>query len=375
MQKKGTPRLEEKTKRLDPIEMEEQSNPEKAKRKKILRIVGAIVFVILNAIVLFFTARNDFSKDAPPITSAPFSGKNLLFLLCAIGCLVLAIAAETIKFLMMMHRLGERVSLRAALETMILGKYYDYITPSGAGGQPFQIWNLHAKGYSQGAASAMPLASFVTMQFGFVLIAIPVFLFNNGAVDSVAIRIAAYVGLVAYMLVPIMIVLSAISPAASAKIVGFFVKIGAKLRLVKHPARTAEKAENALLRYSDSLKTIAKSPILLVALFVFSVLYQAAICAIPYFVVRMFGGQLGFIQSLSMCVYVYFSVTIIPTPGNAGAAEGSFYLLFNQLDTSGLFWAMLIWRFLTYYIFLILGLLVYAVRALERLFRRKRLAS
>lgn len=367
--------MEEKTKRLDPIETEEQSNPEKAKRKKILRIVGAIAFVILNAIVLFFTARNDFSKDAPPITSAPFSGKNLLFLLCAIGCLVLAIAAETIKFLMMMHRLGERVSLRAALETMILGKYYDYITPSGAGGQPFQIWNLHAKGYSQGAASAMPLASFVTMQFGFVLIAIPVFLFNNGAVDSVAIRIAAYVGLVAYMLVPIMIVLSAISPAASAKIVGFFVKIGAKLRLVKHPARTAEKAENALLRYSDSLKTIAKSPILLVALFVFSVLYQAAICSIPYFVVRMFGGQLGFIQSLSMCVYVYFSVTIIPTPGNAGAAEGSFYLLFNQLDTSGLFWAMLIWRFLTYYIFLILGLLVYAVRALERLFRRKRLAS
>ena len=364
--------MNEERERLDLIEPEEQSNIDKAKRRKILRIVGAIVFVLLNALVLFFIARNDFSKDAPPITSAPFRGKNLLCLFCAIGCLLLAIAAETIKFLMMMHRLGERISLRAAFETVVLGKYYDYITPSGVGGQPFQIWNLHAKGYSSGAASAMPLASFVMMQFGFVLIALSVFIFNNDAVDTVAIKIAAYVGLVAYMIVPIMIVLSAISPAASAKVVGFFVKIGAKLRILKHPERTAEKAENALLRYSDSLKTIAKSPALLVALFLFSVLYQAAICSIPYFVVQMFGGRLGFIQSLSMCVYVYFSVTIIPTPGNAGAAEGSFYILFNQLDTSGLFWAMLIWRFLTYYIFLVMGLLIYAVRALERLIRRRR---
>ena len=364
--------MNEETERFDPFGPEEQPKTEKPKRKKWMRIAAAVVFVLLNAIVLFFTARNDFSKEAPPISGAPFQGRNLLFLFCAIGCLLLAIAAETTKFLLMMHRLGERVSLRTAFETTVLGKYYDYITPSGVGGQPFQIWNLHAKGYSSGAASAMPLASFVMMQFGFVLIALLVFIFNNGAVDTVAIRIAAYVGLVAYMIVPIMIVLSAISPAASAKVVNYFVKIGAKIRIIKRPEHTAARAENALLRYSDSLKTIAKSPALLVALFLFSVLYQASLCSIPYFVVHMFGGRLGFVQSLSMCVYVYFSVTIVPTPGNAGAAEGSFYILFNQLDTSGLFWAMLIWRFLTYYVFLVMGLLIYAVRALERLLKRRR---
>ena len=82
-----------------------------------------------------------------------------------------------------------------------------------------------------------------------------------------------------------------------------------------------------------------------------------------------------FVQSLCMCVFVYFSVTIIPTPGNAGAAEGSFYILFNQLDTSGLFWAMLIWRFLTYYIFLLTGLAIYGVRAIERVLKKRRPAE
>lgn len=344
----------------------------KTKRQKILRILGILLFVMLNAVVLFFTARNDFSKEPPEIPINPFSGEHLAYLLCAVGCLVLAIAAESVKFLFMMKRLNERVSVRQAVETMILGKYYDYITPSGAGGQPYQIWNFHAHGYSGGASSAMTLASFVTLQLGFVLIAILVFVFQNNAIDAVGIKIAAYVGLLFYAAVPVLIVLTAVAPKTVTRIIGFFVRIGAKLRLVKDPARTEERAENALKRYSDSLKTIAKSKPLLVSLFALSVLYQAAICSIPYFVVRSFGVDLGYVRSLCMCVYVYFSVTIVPTPGNAGAAEGSFYLLFNQLDTSGLFWAMLIWRFLTYYSFLILGVIVYGIRAVERLIKRNR---
>lgn len=351
---------------------EQTEQKPKTKRQKLLRVLGVIAFVIANAVVLFFTARNDFAKEPPEIPNEPFSGQNLIWFLCAVGCLVLAIATESVKFLFMMKRLNERVSVREAFETMVLGKYYDYITPSGAGGQPYQIWNFHAHGYSSGASSAMPLASFVTLQFGFVLIAIVVFLFGGGTVDAVGIKIAAYVGLLFYSAVPLLIVLTAVSPKATARLVGFFVRIGAKIRLIKDPARTEEKAENALKRYSDSLKYIARSKPLLISLFALSIVYQLAICSIPFFVVRMFGGQLDFLESLCMCVFVYFSVTIVPTPGNAGAAEGSFYILFNQLDTSGLFWAMLIWRFLTYYIFLLLGLLIYAVRAVERCIKRRK---
>ncbi len=344
----------------------------KTRRQKLLRIAAVIAFIVANAVVLYFTARNDFSKNPPKLTQNPFAGRNLLYLLGAVLCLLLALFAETMKFVLMMRRLKERVSVRQAFETVALGKYYDYITPSGAGGQPFQIWDLHAHGYSSGVSSAMALASFVTLQLGFVSVAVVVFTLFSDMADAVGIRIAAYIGLLFYSFVPILIILSAISPKVTARIVGFFVHIGAKLRLVKDPARTVERAETALKRYSDSLKYIAKSPWLLAAMYALSVLYQLALCSIPYFVMRIFGGQIGFWQSLCMCVYVYFSVTIVPTPGNAGAAEGSFYILFNQLDTSGLFWAMLIWRFFTYYSFLLMGLVIYAVRTIERAVKRRR---
>ena len=342
----------------------------KTRRQKRLRLIGILAFVLLNGIVLFFSARSDFSKNAPPITFELFSPRNLLSIGCAVGCVALALFAETSKYILMMKKLGAKVSPRAAFETVVLGKYYDCITPSGAGGQPFQIYHLHASGYSSGTKSAMPLASFMTTQYAFVLLALVLFISNSfsyfAAEDAVGIRIVAYVGLVAYAAVPTMVALSAVSPALSARIVGFFVHIGAKLRLVQDPADTTEKAAAALRRYSDSLRVIAASRELLVKLFAFSLLYQAALCSIPFFVVRIFGGDLGYVESLTMCLFVYASVTLVPTPGNSGAAEGSFYILFNQLDTSGVFWAMLIWRFLCYYLFILMGLGIYGYRYVER---------
>ena len=322
--------------------------------------------------MLFFTARNDFSKQPTEHPAEPFGSQGILFLLCAIACPLVALAFETVKYLLMMHRLGERVSVRTAFETSALGKYYDNITPFGTGGQPFQIWNLHKAGYSSGTASAMPLGSFITSQVAFVLLALVMFSINDSVSGAVPIKIAAFVGLVMYMVVPFMIVLTAIAPRITAKIIGFFVRLGAKIRLVRDPAATVKKIEDGLKRYSENLKYMAKSPMLLTSLLLLSVGYQIAILSIPYFVVRMFGVQTSFWQALTLCLYVYASITIIPTPGNAGAAEGSFYLLFNQLESNGLFWAMLIWRFLCYYAFIIIGVLIYGFRAVESAVKSRR---
>ncbi len=321
---------------------------------------------------MFFSARADFSKKDLGLSFELFSPRNLFSITCAVACVALALFAETCKYLRMMRHLGARESPRAAFETVALGRYYDCITPSGAGGQPFQIYHLHSHGYTGGTKSAMPMASFITTQYAFVLLALVLFISNSDTADVVGIRIAAYVGLLAYSAVPTMVALTAISPALSGRIVGFFVRIGAKLRLVKDPETTIGKVEGALERYSGSLRIIAANRPLLLTLFALSLVYQISICSIPFFTVRIFGGELGYLQSLTMCLYVYASVTIVPTPGNAGAAEGSFYLLFDQLDTSGVFWAMLIWRFLCYYLFILLGLGIYGYRAIERKRGRKK---
>ena len=121
--------------------------PEKKKKSK-KRIILTIAFVIMNVIVVGYTAIVEFTKERPAgKVGINFGIINIICLICAFLCLGVVLGVETVKYLLMMRSLGEKVSLRHAFQVSALGKYYDSITPTGAGGQPFQIWYMHSNGY------------------------------------------------------------------------------------------------------------------------------------------------------------------------------------------------------------------------------------
>ena len=55
---------------------------------------------------------------------------------------------------------------------------------------------------------------------------------------------------------------------------------------------------------------------------------------------------------------VDLAASFIPLPGGTGVAELSFTAIFASLMGSDIFWAMLIWRILTYYSYIIQGILI-----------------
>ena len=350
----------------------EDTVPEKPKTKnKLLKRIGIAAFVLINAAVIYFTARDEFTKDNPP-PMEPFTVANIIFLLCGILIVGIMLGCETVKFMMMMKHLGEKVSFRAAFETAALGRYYDCVTPSGAGGQPFQIWYLHSKGYSTGAASALPLSCFCTTQFAFVFLALLVFIFGGSAIDLPGLRITAYIGAFTYLIVPVMIVISGVAPKIAMRIVAFVVKLGAALHIVKNPNHTTMSALKVLNSYSRNLKKITKNKKLFIKLMLLSVLYQAAVSSLPFFAVHTFGGRIDFFKALALTVFIQSVVCLVPTPGNAGAAETSFYLIFSSMGAAGTFWAMLLWRLLCYYSFIIIGVVIYGYTGLIKLRQRKK---
>ncbi len=352
---------------IDGVMSDDDITPEEEPQKpkganKIAKRIGVVLFVLINAIVLFFIAKDALSKDPPPME--PFSFANILFLLGGIACLFVVLGCETVKYLLMMRHLGEKVSVRHAFSTAALGKYYDCITPSGAGGQPFQIWYLHSQGYSVGAASAMPLSGFFTMQFGFAGLCLIMFTFCNGAMKDPALKITAYVGAFAYLVVPVMILISGFAPKIAMRIVAFFVRIGAFLHIVKNPNHTIMKSVKTLNSYSKNLKKISSNKKLLVKLLLLSLLFQTAMCSMPFFAIHTFGGTIDYFTALALCTFIQAAISLVPTPGNSGAAEGAFYIIFST------FWPTLIWRFLCYYSFIIIGVLIYGYNALIKLKER-----
>lgn len=359
-------------KRLTTIEIidetaddDELIEPKKPKgTSKLVKRIGITLFVIMNAVVIYFIAKDALSNERPPME--PFSFANILFLLGGILCLAVVLGCETVKYMLMMRHLGEKISVRHAFSTAALGKYYDCITPSGAGGQPFQIWYLHSQGYSAGASSAMPLSGFVTMQFGFAGLCLLMFTFFNSAMTDPALKITAYIGAVAYLIVPMMILISGFAPKVTIHIVAFFVRIGAFLHIVKQPNHTIMRLVKTLKSYSNNLKKITSNKRLLIRLLLLSLLFQTAMCSMPFFAIHTFGGDIGYFEALALCTFIQAAVSLIPTPGNSGAAEGAFYIIFST------FWPTMLWRGLCYYSFIIIGVLIYGYNALVKLIERKK---
>lgn len=336
-----------------------------AQQKKKSRIGWTILFILFNIIIVGSTAYVEFSKERPDPLGIRFGWRNIASFCLAIGALAVVLAAETSKYLLMMHALGEKVSVKNAFQVAALGKYYDSLTPTGAGGQPFQIWFLHSRGYSGGASAAMPLAAFLGMQFAFILLGLLAFIFKGSVIESPAIQVSARIGMLCYMIVPVLLVIFALNQKAAEKIIRFFVKVLARIRIFKDPEQKEAKIIEYFSNYRNNLISITRKKYLPLWLLLISLVYQIALCSIPYFVLHGYGGKTTYIDVLAMTVFIYAAITIIPTPGNSGAAEGSFYLVFSALGASGLFWSMLIWRFLCYYSFIIIGLLIFSYNMLS----------
>ena len=332
------------------------NQPEKTggSRKKRL---GTVLFVLFNVAVIAVTAYFDFGSSET-ISKKDLLDVNPLYILAVLGCFVAALAAETGKYYSLLRHTTGISSLRTAFETAVLGKYYDNITPFGAGGQPFQGVYLHRSGADASSATAIPVAGFLSLQGAFIIMAVSVLVFGGRIVESVGLMIPAYVGLAFYLFIPLAIVFFAVAPSVTERIIRFFIQLLAKLHLIKKPAEKEASFIATLHGSIVSMKSIFQSKFLFIRILLFSLLFQVAITSMPYFVLRAFGNTLGFWHVFRYCTYIYLCITFIPTPGNAGAAEGSFYALFSILGQGHLFWAMLVWRFFCYYLFILTGLAV-----------------
>ncbi len=340
-----------------------QAKPKSPWKKRLF----TIAFILLNVGVIAYTALSEFSDGG---NAARFEDVTIRYelLLPALALCVGSLAAEVIKYVLMMKKTCGFVRVRLATESVLLGRYYDNVTPFGSGGQPFQVYYLNKGGIGGAQSATLPIVGFLSMQYAFIALAI-VSLFGFGhLIGSDFIRVSAYIGLVFYAFVPTVILAFTFFPRVTTRILGGSLTLLHKLRIIKNRDKSAERVFSVMSHYSTCVRSLLHDGLLVLGIMLLSFLYQGALCSIPYFVLHAFGGTTDFLSCFVTTVAIYAAITFIPTPGNAGAAETSFYQVFSSLAGGRVFWAMLIWRFFTFYIFILFGAGVY----LERFFTSRK---
>lgn len=335
--------------------------------------VMIVVFILINIIVITATAAAEFgnSENAAELSEVRING---WLLAPAAVCFVAALIVEIHKYILMMREMAKgKVKLpykhfhKIARRTVILGKYYDCVTPASIGGQPFQIYYMHKNSkLPSGAATTIPIIGMMSNQLGFIIVAMVCFLLGSLTISNAALIATACFGLLFYAVWPVLIMIATFLPKATKEIINVFVKFLAKIHIVKDREKVAKRIEFEVDEYAKSVKRILKTKRLFLKTIILSVIFNSLIAAIPFFVLTAFGGEVGFLPCFVTTMAVMSAVCFVPTPGNAGAAEGTFFVVFSALSQGYVFWAMLVWRFFSYYAFILIGGISYYVMYLER---------
>ena len=342
--------------------------PKKFLKKPLL----IVIFVLINVAVIAITAFSEFgnSSNAAKLTDVKI---NWWFLIPAVFCFLAAITAEIYKYILMMREMNrkqkfdEKYAGKVARRTVLLGKYYDSITPAAIGGQPFQIYYMRKNSnLPDGVSTSIPVFGMISGQIGFIIIAVLCFLFGSLSINNAVLIGTACFGLLFYAFWPLTVMIATFLPKATAELINIVVKFLHKIHLVKNRKATCAKVEYEVNEYAKCVRKILKTKGLFLKTVLLSVSFHILISMIPFFVLTAFGGNVDFLPCFVTTVAVTSAVYFIPTPGNAGAAEGTFYVVFSALSSGYIFWAMLVWRFFSYYIYIVMGPIIYYKMHLEK---------
>ncbi len=350
------------------------------RRQKFFKRLVSVIFLVFVIGVLAYTFYVDFFRASEGKQAASLKGlinnfeNTWFYLILAILSLFLSYLFKGIKLSVICKSQTGKWHFKTCFETGVIGHYYNYVTPLAVGGQPFEIYHLSKHGVHGGVAASMPIIAFFFSQFAFVSLGIVSLVFFNGNVLNIEqefiikfppiFNVLAIIGLFGCIAMPALVLIFSLLPRIGAKLVKWCTTIGGKLKIIKDPKKTEYKTLKTIVHNSVCIKRFAKNPFALISTLILGAGETFALCSIAYFTLKLFGydnvnakGFMEWLQIVQLSIILYASISFIPTPGNSGAADLSFYLLFTVgVKFAGLaFSAMVLWRILSYYSYIIIG--------------------
>ncbi|MBQ9792873.1 MAG: flippase-like domain-containing protein [Clostridia bacterium] len=338
------------------------------KKKRLLNFLYFALNILVIAIVLWV----QLSKEKNPLESlAAIFDANWWFIVAAFGTFLLCMLMDQIKFSVLIHKATGNFRFRLSYKIAAIGRHYDVVTPLSTGGQPFQIFYANKYGIKAGKGISIAMGKYMFYQVIY-FICISIVLFANSSLsfattDGVAEGVVSTLSWVGYCIcagVIFVIAFISYNRRAGAGFVIAILRFLSKIKIVKDYKKTFVSVMKTVNSWQATTREYSKSFWVIFTHVVCSVIYFLSWYSMPYFIYCAFNGwdtsMWGTIFTIS--VMVDLTSAFNPIPMGVGTADLSFTVLFGSLFATGAqVWALIIWRILAFYIYIIqgLGLLTY----------------
>lgn len=366
----------------------ETQNPKKKKKNTVINLLLLLVNIVFMVFIVKSLISNVGDADFTKIVEQ--QGSKLWWLLGGVLIYGVYMFAQYSMYNVLIKDITGKKRRKLAYDVAVVGKYYDNVTPFAVGGQPMQIVALSKNGISPGVSTSIPIMKMMLNSIVNVFLVILFFIFGLPRIPHtsafndlllVILEVLGVIGVIITGVVTLCMVLISSGNLVTRSLLSKIIKLGYRLKIVKNYRQTLKKTINQVAEYRSSMKYLWKRKKLLIKMILLCLIECLSYAIMPYFVVRAFSTSIDLspIMLIFICLVQYYicamASSFIPLPGGTGLMEISFIFLFGagviNLGDS-IVWALLAWRFLSYYMILIHGFSHELIKIVKTLIKNKR---
>lgn len=254
-----------------------------------------------------------------------FIGFLIMVLYIILECTIINILIKTI----------QKTKVRfLAVKIAMMGFYYNLVTPFASGSQPMQIYALNK--YDINLSKSIAIVTNKTVLFQTVVtIYSAVIIFLNIEVlknELPSMLVLMSIGMVMNIVSLLGGMLIVLTPNTMKIIVKVIVNILYRLNIFKSLNKKIHTINKFIDEYSYSIKLFIKNKKALFLSIILTIIQLTVFFSISYCVYKAFNlNGLSLFDVLALQVFLYMSVSPIPTPGNVGANEVAFLTIFANV--------------------------------------------
>lgn len=339
--------------------MTETTDSDYAKKTSWRRLlVFSLIFIAMTGIGVY-TVFDRFAGRSFTFDSQLLSPTTVL---AVIALLAVYFLSDGLRLHYALRALGHKLPFKVLFRLVFINLFFSNVTPMATGGGFAQVWYLHQHGVPMGRATAATTIRTV-LAVAFIFSLTPVFLLTLDALQgrtiagnvgvALAIFIALYLGFFAVLLFRTHWLIGPLSRVLS----GLH-----RMHLLNESRhrRWQFRARREMLRFSRSFGDyLSGRPLFIGLSIVFTALFLLSLFSFPAVLMFGLGYDVDYLSSLGLLVVTTFIMYFSPTPGASGISEGVFGSFFRDiLSGNHLVLVTVVWRALTIYLGMIIGLMV-----------------
>ena len=281
------------------------------------------------------------------------------FILLGFLLMIIYIILESIIINILIKSIQKTKIRFLSVKIAMMGFYYNLVTPFASGSQPMQIYTFNKYGINLSKSTAIVTnktvlyQSIVTIYCGILIFFNMDFLKNKLPCILILISIGMLINIVT-LLGGIIIVLS---PNSMKRIVYIISKTLCKIKIFKLLNEKVDTINNFIDDYSHSIKMFIKDKKSLFISVILTIIQLTVFFSISYCIYKAFNlNGLSFYHIFALQVFLYMSISPIPTPGNVGASEIGFFTIFaNVFPKDMIGYCVFLYTIFIYYFLVVVG--------------------